>query len=203
MDAVADPDVWKRMFPAVYDDGFFDGIENGATNETYYRAMEEYYKAEEIPKYEAEDDILQGMLDEGYTGITHIGGGRYNKADGTRHRVHIVFDAENVKSADAVTYDNAGKVIPLSERFNDQSDDIRWSMKDPNAAPEMTQEQMEQRNRELEGQIYELEMKAEGKQEQAQSTARNMLADGLPHEKIAQYTDLPLAEVEKLAAGQE
>ena len=51
--------------------------------------------------------------------------------------------------------------------------------------------------------LYELEMKAEGKQEQAQSTARNMLADGLPHEKIAQYTDLPLAEVEKLAAGQE
>ncbi len=32
-------------------------------------------------------------------------------------------------------------------------------------------------------------------------TARNMLADGLPHEKIVQYTGLSLAEVEKLAAG--
>ena len=32
-----------------------------------------------------------------------------------------------------------------------------------------------------------------------EETARNMLADGLPHEKIALYTGLPLAEVEKLA----
>ena len=35
-----------------------------------------------------------------------------------------------------------------------------------------------------------------------QETARNMLADGLPREKIAQYTGLSLAEVEKLATGQ-
>ncbi|MCR5621977.1 MAG: hypothetical protein K6G18_08970 [Treponema sp.] len=41
-----------------------------------------------------------------------------------------------------------------------------------------------------------------GDRARALSVARNMLADGLPHEKIAQYTDLPLAEVEKLAAGQ-
>ena len=41
-----------------------------------------------------------------------------------------------------------------------------------------------------------------GREEKALSTARNMLADGLPREKIAQYTGLSLAEVEKLAAGQ-
>ena len=32
-----------------------------------------------------------------------------------------------------------------------------------------------------------------------EETARNMLADGLMPEKIAQYTGLPLAEVEKLS----
>lgn len=47
---------------------------------------------------------------------------------GTIHR--IVFDATNVKSADPVTYDNDGNIIPLSERFNEGDDDIRFSDRD-------------------------------------------------------------------------
>ena len=39
-----------------------------------------------------------------------------------------------------------------------------------------------------------------GRKETRLETARNMLADGLSHEKIALYTNLPLEEVEKLAA---
>lgn len=44
---------------------------------------------------------------------------------------------------------------------NEQNPDIRWSVKDQNAAPEMTREQMERWNKELEGQLYQLEMKLE------------------------------------------
>ena len=40
----------------------------------------------------------------------------------------------------------------------------------------------------------------EGERSGRQETARNMLADGLPREKIARYTGLSLAEVEELAA---
>ena len=36
----------------------------------------------------------------------------------------------NRKMLDAVTYDNNGNVIPLSERFNESNDDIRYSLKD-------------------------------------------------------------------------
>lgn len=44
--------------------------------------------------------------------------------------VYIYFNhQEDVKSADAVTYDDKGKVIPLSERFNAKNDDIRYSMR--------------------------------------------------------------------------
>lgn len=44
--------------------------------------------------------------------------------------VYIYFNPqEDVKSADAVTYDESGKVIPLSERFNAKNDDIRFSMR--------------------------------------------------------------------------
>ena len=39
----------------------------------------------------------------------------------------VVFDREQVKSADPVTRDNKGKVIPLSQRFDTASPDIRYS----------------------------------------------------------------------------
>ena len=41
--------------------------------------------------------------------------------------VYEVFEPEQVKSADPVTYDDDGNVIPLSERFNPEQSDIRFS----------------------------------------------------------------------------
>ena len=37
-------------------------------------------------------------------------------------------DPHLIKSADPVTYDSAGNVIPLSQRFNEQFEDIRYSL---------------------------------------------------------------------------
>lgn len=48
---------------------------------------------------------------------------------GTTH--YIVFDSEQIKSADIATYDDNGNVIPLSERFNTKNKDIRFSLKQP------------------------------------------------------------------------
>lgn len=49
-------------------------------------------------------EIVQGaLIGMGYDGITHIGGGRYNKADINRHRVYIAFDSEQVKRTDNTT----------------------------------------------------------------------------------------------------
>ena len=39
---------------------------------------------------------------------------------------YIVFNRNNIKSADPVTYDENGDVIPLSERFNEENEDIRY-----------------------------------------------------------------------------
>lgn len=41
---------------------------------------------------------------------------------------YILFDAEQLKSADLITYDDDGKVIPLSQRFNAENEDIRFSL---------------------------------------------------------------------------
>lgn len=51
------------------------------------------------------------------------------KQRGRESDVYIFFNPEqDVKSADPITYDNDGNVIPLSERFNSKNNDIRYSL---------------------------------------------------------------------------
>ena len=45
--------------------------------------------------------------------------------------VYVTTNPKNIKSADAVTYDDKGNVIPLSERFNSENKDIRFSVIEP------------------------------------------------------------------------
>ena len=47
-----------------------------------------------------------------------------NKFEGAGDSI-VVLDPSQIKSADPITRDDAGNVIPLSQRFNDQSNDIR------------------------------------------------------------------------------
>lgn len=42
---------------------------------------------------------------------------------------YVVFAPNQIKSAEPVTYDDNGNVIPLSERFNEENDDIRFSLR--------------------------------------------------------------------------
>jgi hypothetical protein len=57
-----------------------------------------------------------------------------NVNDSYTHRnitdVYEVFEPDQVKSADTVTYDDDGNVIPLSERFKKDNPDIRFSDRD-------------------------------------------------------------------------
>lgn len=43
---------------------------------------------------------------------------------------YIVFNSEQIKEADLVTYDDNGEVIPLSERFNLTNEDMRYADRD-------------------------------------------------------------------------
>lgn len=45
-----------------------------------------------------------------------------------------VFDANQIKSAEPITYDKDGNVIPLSQRFNPENEDIRYSFTDRDSA---------------------------------------------------------------------
>jgi hypothetical protein len=57
------------------------------------------------------------MLRQGFDGAIHLGG-----------REILVFDPNQIKSADPVTRDDQGNVIPLSQRFNPQDNRITYAL---------------------------------------------------------------------------
>lgn len=65
------------------------------------------------------------LTDAGYDGIVSRQG---SQTEGYSME-YVAFVPNQVKSADPVVYDNQGNVIPLSERFNESNEDIRYSRK--------------------------------------------------------------------------
>ena len=66
-----------------------------------------------------------------YDGIVLDEGGDFvNGKPVSRGLSYVIRNSAQIKSADAVTYDDNGNVIPLSERFNSENDDIRYQMRD-------------------------------------------------------------------------
>jgi hypothetical protein len=70
--------------------------------------------------------VLQGMgLLDGY--LKHYGKNVVSYSDAEAGgKTYVVFDTNQIKSAEPIVYDDAGNVIPLSQRFNLQSPDIRF-----------------------------------------------------------------------------
>lgn len=83
---------------------------------------------------ENEEEMLKKYVDmikqQGYDGIIIKNTSYDSDVFGSNNNQYLVFDSNQVKSADPVTYDNKGNVIPLSQRFNKSNDDIRYSLKD-------------------------------------------------------------------------
>lgn len=73
---------------------------------------------------ENQEEMFTGMREiirnSGYDGLVYdnIGEGGGDS--------YTVFNPEQIKSADAITRDDAGNIIPLSQRFNEESSDIRF-----------------------------------------------------------------------------
>lgn len=87
--------------------------ENGLPDWTDGYDLSEYIEENDLPY----DSII---LDEG--------GDMVNGKPVSRGLSYVIRNPEQIKSADAVTYDDAGNAIPLSERFNMEKKDIRYSL---------------------------------------------------------------------------
>lgn len=119
MDAPADVDKWRKAFKdADLDPSYLNDIE---TNEDAFKALKENLMDDYYERYEAEELITEMILGMGYDGITHIGGGRFNKKDDTRHRVYIAFEPEQIKDTN-----NENPTTNADIRYSIRgSDDVR------------------------------------------------------------------------------
>lgn len=87
--------------------------------------------------YDISDYIDENDLD--YDGIILDEGG--DLVDGvpiSRGLSYVVRKSAQIKSADPVTYDDNGNVIPLSERFKEDNSDIRYSIDDTPETPDVS-----------------------------------------------------------------
>ena len=90
----------------------------------------------------------------------------------------VVFDPSQIKVADPVTYDDAGNVIPLSERFSRKSQDIRYSLKDVDAT-NTTMETLLEENRALRDTVRALHQQLKGEPGQLTEKTVRKVANGL------------------------
>lgn len=75
--------------------------------------------------YDLSEIIEENNLD--YDGIIlNEGGDLVNEKPVSRGASYVIRNSSQIKSADPVTYDDDGNVIPLSERFNEEKEDIRY-----------------------------------------------------------------------------
>ena len=113
MDAAFDKSVWKDQPRDIR-----NAIARAATNEDAFRALKQYCEDEEMIRWEAEEFISDTIRSAGFDGITHIGGGRYGRKDGPRHRVFIAFDPEQIKNVSNETPTDAPDI-----RFSAEDED--------------------------------------------------------------------------------
>lgn len=90
-------------------------------------------------------EVAEYAQKNGYDSVVfkdiHDNGGNNVKVHrDTTSDVYVVFNPNNVKSADPVTYDDNGNVIPLSERFNEAKSDIRYQARSSNSDYDFSKE---------------------------------------------------------------
>ena len=91
----------------------------------------------DIADYIDENDLPYDSI------VLDEGGDMVNGKPVSRGLSYVVRKSSQVKSADAVTYDDSGNVIPLSQRFNTDADDIRYSRRGESAQQRLDRQQAE------------------------------------------------------------
>ena len=99
-----------------------------------------YSKWEIIDSYNywsGDGNFTEKIKEAGFDGI------KWKEGFDENATAYMPFNKGDIKSADPVTYDDNGNIIPLSERFDETKDDIRWSV-DSDVNESMTMEECRQ-----------------------------------------------------------
>lgn len=88
------------------------------------------------------DGIVDNLVNQKFGGAKKIGKAMAGMGPDTVHT--IVFDSSQIKSADAATYDDDGNLIPLSQRFLAEEEDVRFAPEEEfEIVPEQVEDQIE------------------------------------------------------------
>lgn len=88
------------------------------------------------------DGIVDSLVNEKFGKAKKIGKAMAGMGPDTVHT--IVFNSNQIKSADSATYDDQGNLIPLSQRFLAEEEDIRFAPEEEfNIIPEQVEDQIE------------------------------------------------------------
>lgn len=125
------PSDLKENMDRIHNIGAYDMYGDLGDNPFEFDAKGSQFWAVEVPEmgegYFSTDQICKWASENGYTSVI-----MHNIYDyGDKADNYVFFNSNQLKSADPVTYDDSGNVIPLSERFNAENEDIRFSLKEP------------------------------------------------------------------------
>lgn len=128
-DYVYSYDTVERIKASIYENVYFnEGISAYDLTEKIRNLDEGYDVTDENGNLYISEAMRQAFEVIGFDGIIDDTVSEKFKNMGlTEDSVHyIAFNSEQIKSADPVTYDDDGNVIPLSQRFNTKKSDIRY-----------------------------------------------------------------------------
>ena len=151
-------DTCMRQARRMVDDGEYDTVREAVRDswvsnytDTYSTTMDAAYRdtaASIIEMNDSDMDIIQevmvGMAIRSYAdaetfynevltpvmGIDGFWTTWKSMETGERQNIILAFNSEQIKSAEPVTYDDAGEIIPLGGRFSKENPDIRYSLRD-------------------------------------------------------------------------
>lgn len=138
--ALANADELQASMEEIHNIGSYELYGNLGDNPLTVDAESHDFFAIKVPEmgddlYHDSDAVAKWAKENGYTSLIIKNVYDYgNKADD-----YVFFDTNQVKSADNITYDDDGNVIPLSERFKSDTDDIRYSITEPVDLSESTE----------------------------------------------------------------
>lgn len=128
------PEQWGAFldYAQEHRDEYIDGVWKG-------NSIKKDFELRYMNDYDSDTDLIAGFINatagrnaevaEAYLQMlkdsTGIDGVVQGEGEG---KVYVAFTPEQIKSAEIVTRNDSGAVIPLSERFNNQKGDIRYSI---------------------------------------------------------------------------
>lgn len=128
------PEQWRKFldYAQEHRDGYIDGAWKG-------NSIKKDFELRYMNDYDSDTDLISGFINatagrnaevaEAYLQMlkdsTGIDGVVQGEGEG---KVYVAFTPEQIKSAEPVTRNDSGDVIPLRERFNASKGDIRYSI---------------------------------------------------------------------------